>query len=89
MIAGCNLEELPLVWSWRAEICSYTADSSAPVPQAKSAIRRLHMASASGPVHALHLGDGKPGQQRRRRRKSIEGGEVFPIGDEALEDAAR
>ena len=41
-----------------------------------------------GPVHALQLGDGQPGQQRRRRGQRVEGRQVLAVGDEPLEDAA-
>ena len=36
------------------------------------------------PVNALHLGDGQPGQQRRRRRQGVEGGQVLAVSDESL-----
>ena len=40
------------------------------------------------PIRAVQLGDGQPGQQRRRGRQRVERRQVLTVGNEALEDAA-
>ena len=40
------------------------------------------------PVDPFQLGDREPGQQRGGGRQGVEGGQVFAVGDEPLEDAA-
>ena len=47
IITLCSFAKSPPARSWRDAICSYTAESSAPVPQVKSPIRSLPIASAS------------------------------------------
>ena len=59
------------------------------MPQAKSPMRNLPMASGSAPVHALHLRNGEPGQQRSRGWKRVEGSQILPVGDKPLKDAPR
>ena len=58
------------------------------MPQAEVADAQLAYGLWAGPVHALHLGDGEPGQERGRGGQGVEGGEVLAVRDEALEDAA-
>ena len=84
-MVGCRSTGLPPSLSWRADTCSYAADSSAPVPHAKSPIRRFPTASASDQSIPSHLGDGQPGQQRRRRGQRVEGGQVLAVDDQPLE----
>ena len=57
------------------------------MPQAKSPTRRLPMALGFAQSTSFQLGDGEPRQQRGRRGQRVEGGEIFAVGDEPLEDA--
>ena len=41
-----------------------------------------------GPVHGVHFGDGEACEEGGGGGKGVEGGEVFAVGDKALEDAA-
>ena len=65
---------------------SYTADSRAPVPQAKSATRSVPMAAASAQSTPSSLA--RPGPAGLPGRQGVEGGEVLAVRNQALEDAA-
>ena len=68
--------------------CSYTADRSAPVPQAKSPTFNLPIASASDQsMAALQLIHGEARQQGSGRGQRVEGRQIFSVHDESLEHA--
>ena len=78
----------PPARSWRLANCSYTADSSAPVPHAKSATRNLPMAAASAQSTPLQLGDGDARKQRGGSSgQRVESGEILAVRNQLLEYA--